>query len=175
MARRKMEAGIGNRDNCSGPSGHEAVRVGENGEAWVAGMCCGCFNAVMVTAGIASRRCGSRGRPEAFCAASTGTVYSWTVVRRSYPGIRVPFVSAIIDLADKLTLKGTLREVDPPTVHAGFPVPAARTRSVNGGALALTMPSTQAASKPVQSACGYKCPDSGGTASRAIGKERPDR
>jgi len=44
------------------------------------------------------------------------------VVSRSYPGIAVPFVSAIVDLDDGLTLKGTLRDVAPHSLRAGMPV-----------------------------------------------------
>ena len=101
-------------------AGHRAVRVGKDGEAWIEGARCGTCGAVMVAGGMACRRCGSREPLELFRAAQTGTVYSWTVVHRSYPGIAVPFVSAIVDLDDGLTLKGTLHGVDPATVHAGM-------------------------------------------------------
>ena len=102
--------------------GHRVVRVGSDSDAWVEGCRCGACGAVMVAAGMACRRCGSRDQLESFRAVQTGKVFTWTVVHRSYPGISVPFVSAIVDLDDGLTLKGTLREVDPATVHAGLPV-----------------------------------------------------
>jgi len=103
-------------------SGHKAVRVEEGSNAWIEGTRCGACGATMVAAGMACRRCGSRDQLETFRGVQTGKVFSWTVVHRSYPGIPVPFVSAIVDLDDGLTLKGTLREVDPATVHAGLPV-----------------------------------------------------
>ncbi len=53
---------------------------------------------------MACRACASRTLPRAFRAAETGTLYSWSVVERSYPGVQVPFVSAIVDLDDGLTL-----------------------------------------------------------------------
>lgn len=76
----------------------------------------------MVGPMMACRSCGSADRLETFRAAQTGCVFSWTVVHRSYPGIPVPFVSAIVDLDGGPTLKGTLRNVDPATVRAGLPV-----------------------------------------------------
>ena len=103
-------------------SGHRAVRVGDDGTAWAEGYRCGDCGAVMLDATMACRRCGSRNPLDTFRAAQTGKVFSWTVVHRSYPGIPVPFVSAIVDLDDGLTLKGTLREVEPDDVGAGFPV-----------------------------------------------------
>ena len=56
--------------------------------------------------------------------ANHGTLYNYTVVHRSYPGVPVPFVSAIVDLADGGSLRGTLLGVDPdPTaLEAGMPV-----------------------------------------------------
>jgi uncharacterized OB-fold protein len=42
-----------------------------------------------------------------------GSLYSYTIVYRSYPGIRVPFISAIVDLDEGGTIKGNLVEIDP--------------------------------------------------------------
>jgi uncharacterized OB-fold protein len=47
---------------------------------------------------------------------TTGSLYSWTTVYRSYPGIPVPFVSATVDLDGACSLKGTLIDVDPDPV-----------------------------------------------------------
>ena len=101
--------------------GHKAVRL-DNGTAWIEGYRCGECSAVMLDATMACRRCGSRDRLESFRAAQAGKVFSWTVVHRSYPGIAVPFVSAIVDLDDGLSLKGTLRGVAPESLASGMPV-----------------------------------------------------
>jgi uncharacterized protein len=71
---------------------------------------------------MACRRCASRTAPAAYRGGSKGRLYTWSVVERSYPGVAVPFVSAIIDLEDGLTLKGTLRGVDVAGLAAGLPV-----------------------------------------------------
>ena len=42
-----------------------------------------------------------------------GRLYSYTIVYRSYPGIRVPFISAIVDLEEGGTIKGNLVEIEP--------------------------------------------------------------
>lgn len=102
--------------------GHRAIRVGEDGAAWIEGYRCGDCGAVMLYATMACRSCGGRNQLESFHAMQTGKVFSWTVAHRSYPGIEVPFVSAIVDLDGGLTLKGTLRNVEPGAVHAGLPV-----------------------------------------------------
>jgi hypothetical protein len=41
---------------------------------------------------------------------------------RSFPGVPVPFISVIVDLDDGLTVKGTLRHIDPAAVRGGLPV-----------------------------------------------------
>jgi hypothetical protein len=44
------------------------------------------------------------------------------MVYRSYPGIEVPFVSAIVDLDDGLSLKGTVRGVAADDLRQGLPL-----------------------------------------------------
>ena len=70
------------------------------------------------------RACGSRTAPEAIRLSPRGTLFTWAEVHRSYPGVVVPFISAIIDLEDGLTLKATLREVAPDALRRGLPVVA---------------------------------------------------
>lgn len=103
------------------PAG-SVIRIGADGRPWIEGFRCGACGAVVTEQTMACRRCASRHAPEAFRAGETGRLYSWSVVHRSYPGIAVPFVSAIVDLDDGLTLKGTLREVDPSGLRQGLPL-----------------------------------------------------
>ncbi|MBV1686193.1 OB-fold domain-containing protein [Novosphingobium sp. G106] len=102
--------------------GSSVIRIGAGGRPSIEGFRCGDCGAVVTEQTMACRSCASRTAPEAFRAANTGKVHSWSVVHRSYPGIAVPFVSAIVDLDDGLTLKGTLRGVDPAAVRQGMPV-----------------------------------------------------
>lgn len=71
---------------------------------------------------MACRRCHSRRAPEPFRATCRGKLHTWSVVERSYPGVPVPFVSAIIDLDDGLTLKGILKCDDSGALAEGLPV-----------------------------------------------------
>ncbi|MET0587464.1 MAG: OB-fold domain-containing protein [Novosphingobium sp.] len=102
--------------------GNRAIRVGSDGAPWIEGYRCGECGAVVAEETMACRACASRTPPQPFRAAEHGTLFSWSVVYRSYPGIEVPFVSAIIDLDDGLTLKGTLKGVEPSAVRQGLPV-----------------------------------------------------
>ena len=53
-----------------------------------------------------------------------GVLHSFTIVHRSYKGISVPFVSAVIDMQEGGSVKGTLLDVDPvpEAITFGMPV-----------------------------------------------------
>jgi len=71
---------------------------------------------------MACRACTSRTPPQPYRSAETGTLYTWSVVHRSYPGVEVPFISAIVDLAGGLSFKGTLKGISHGILKAGMPV-----------------------------------------------------
>jgi uncharacterized OB-fold protein len=52
-----------------------------------------------------------------------GKLYSFTVVHRSFPGVRTPFVMAIVDLDDGLAIRGTLEDIDPSVEAIAFDLP----------------------------------------------------
>ena len=108
--------------NTNLKAGTKVIRVGDDGAAWIEGYRCGECGAVIPVATMACRACASRVPPEAYRSPETGTLYSWTVVYRSYPGVAVPFVSAIVDLDGGLSFKGTLKGVEPDALKAGMPV-----------------------------------------------------
>jgi uncharacterized OB-fold protein len=53
-----------------------------------------------------------------------GTLYAFSIVHRSLPGVAVPYVSAIVDLDGGGCLKGNLVnvELDPAKIPFGLPV-----------------------------------------------------
>jgi uncharacterized OB-fold protein len=106
----------------AGKAGNKSVRVADDGSVWIEGYRCGECGAVMPVATLACRACASRVPPEAFLSAETGRLFTWSVVHRSYPGVAVPFVSAIVDLDGGLSFKGTLKGVEPEALKAGMPV-----------------------------------------------------
>ena len=56
--------------------------------------------------------------------ANRGELYSYCIVHRSFPGIEVPYVSAIVDLDGGGTVKGNLINVapEPDKIPFGMPV-----------------------------------------------------
>jgi uncharacterized protein len=101
---------------------NKSVRVGDDGSAWIEGYKCANCGAVIPVPTLACRACASRTAPVAYRSAETGTLYAWSVVHRSYPGVAVPFVSAIVDLDGGLSFKGTLKGVEPADLRSEMPV-----------------------------------------------------
>ena len=52
-----------------------------------------------------------------------GKLYSFCIVHRSFPGIDVPYISAIVDLEGGGTLKGNLINVEPDPANVEFDMP----------------------------------------------------
>lgn len=72
---------------------------------------------------IACARCGKR-RFDRRALPTTGTVGSFTIVYRAAPGVAVPYVSALVDLADGTTVKANVVGClpDPALVTLHMPV-----------------------------------------------------
>ena len=67
--------------------------------------------------------CGARGTLEVVRLANTGKLYNWTIVQRSFPGAKVPFISAIVDLDGGGSLRGNLIDVEPTPDAIKFDMP----------------------------------------------------
>jgi uncharacterized protein len=68
--------------------------------------------------------CGGRDTLKAVRLANTGKLYNYTIVARSFPGVTVPFISAIVDLDGGGTLRGNLIDVEatPQAIKFDLPV-----------------------------------------------------
>lgn len=67
--------------------------------------------------------CGARGQMESIRLGEQGKLYTYSIVHRSYPGTKTPFIAAVVDLDGGGTLKGTLLEVDPSPAAIAFDMP----------------------------------------------------
>lgn len=56
--------------------------------------------------------------------AGRGKLYTYTIIHRSYPGVKTPFVMAVVDLEDGVTLRGTMIGIvpDPKALRFDMPV-----------------------------------------------------
>src|ERR1700688_4966965 len=100
------------------------TRIDDDGTPYLQGSRCPDCGAVFLGQREHCGRCGARARMLSVHLGERGSLYSYTIVHRSYPGIKVPFISAIVDLDGGGTVKGNLLDVepDPKQVCFGMPV-----------------------------------------------------
>lgn len=100
------------------------LKVPEDGEPYLQGIKCSNCGAVYLgdTRTVCSK-CGSRDQMKAIKLANSGKLYSFSIVYRSFPGIDVPYISAIVDLDGGGTVKGNLIDVEPDPANVQFDMP----------------------------------------------------
>ena len=100
------------------------LKIPEDGEPYLEGHRCGACDAVFVGAREVCSKCGERGQLKPETLSNDGHLYVFSIVHRSFPGIEVPYISAIVDLEGGGTVKGNLVNIepDPEKVKVGMPV-----------------------------------------------------
>jgi hypothetical protein len=100
------------------------LKLPESGDPYLEGHKCQSCGAIFLGERAICSKCGTRDQMKAVRLANTGTLYVYSIVHRSFPGIEVPYVSAIVDLDGGGTLKGNLINVEPnpEKVRLGMPV-----------------------------------------------------
>ncbi len=100
------------------------LKIPEDGDPYLEGHRCGSCGAVFVGAREVCSKCGTRGQMKAEKLSNDGHLYVFSIVHRSFPGIEVPYISAVVDLEGGGTVKGNLVNIepDPEKVKIGMPV-----------------------------------------------------
>jgi uncharacterized OB-fold protein len=99
------------------------TRIGVDGRPYLEGSKCGECGAVFLGKRENCGRCGTRGQMQTVRLGERGSLYSYTIVYRSYPGVKVPFISVIVDLDGGGTVKGNLLDVAPDAKNICFSMP----------------------------------------------------
>ena len=92
----------------------------ENGEYFLSGLKCKDCNSIFLEERSSCGKCFARDCFVELKLANTGKLYSYSIVHRSFPGVDVPYVSAIVDLDGGGTVKGNLVDVDPDPQNISF-------------------------------------------------------
>jgi uncharacterized OB-fold protein len=102
----------------------EWLKLPEGSDPYLEGHKCQSCSAVYLGERAVCSKCGARDKIKAEKLANTGTLYVYSIVHRSFPGIEVPYVSAIVDLDGGGTVKGNLINIDadPEKIKLGMPV-----------------------------------------------------
>jgi uncharacterized OB-fold protein len=100
------------------------MKIPKDGEPYLEGQKCKACSAVFLGERDVCGKCGARQQFEAVKLSDRGQLYVYSIVHRSFPGIEVPYVSAIVDLEGGGTVKGNLINVqpDPAAIKMGMPV-----------------------------------------------------
>ena len=101
----------------------EYLKIPDDGDPYLEGYRCSECSATFLGERAVCSKCGARDQMFAVTLPNTGKLYSYSIVYRSFPGIEVPYVSAIVDLDDGTAIKGNLINVDPDPDSISFDMP----------------------------------------------------
>ena len=100
------------------------LKLPDDGEPYLEGYRCKNCQAIFLGERHVCSKCGTRGALSAVKLSNKGKLYVYSIVHRSFPGVAVPYVSAVVDLDGGGTVKGNLIgiEPDPAKIRLGMPV-----------------------------------------------------
>ncbi|MDJ0867956.1 MAG: Zn-ribbon domain-containing OB-fold protein [Myxococcota bacterium] len=100
------------------------LKIPADGEPYLEGHRCQSCGAMFLGERSVCSKCGTRDQMEATRLSNDGSLYVYSIVHRSFPGIDTPYVSAIVDLEGGGTVKGNLIGIDPDPekIALGMPV-----------------------------------------------------
>ncbi len=99
------------------------MKIPDDGDPYLEGHKCGKCDAIYLGERNICSKCGTRDQMGTTKLSSLGNLYSYAIVHRSFPGIDVPYISAVVDLDDGATLKGNLINIDPDPEKIEFGMP----------------------------------------------------
>ena len=99
------------------------LKISDDGEAYLEGSLCTCCDAVFLGQRSVCSKCSARDKMGTVKLSNEGSLYAYSIVHRSFPGVAVPYVSAIVDLEGGGTVKGNLIDVDPDPTKLAFGMP----------------------------------------------------
>jgi len=99
------------------------LKIPESGDPYLEGYKCENCGQVFLEDHPSCAACRTRGTLKAYRLSNKGKLYNFTVVHRNFPGVEVPFISAIVDLEGGGTLKGNLMDIVPSPEALKFDMP----------------------------------------------------
>ena len=99
------------------------IKIPDEGEPYLEGYKCGSCGATFLGERATCSKCGARDQMSTTTLPTRGKLYSYSIVFRSFPGIDVPYISAIVDLEDGTAIKGNLINIDPDPASIEFDMP----------------------------------------------------
>lgn len=94
--------------------------IPEKGNPYLEGHQCEACDAIYIGERSVCSKCFARDKISKIKLNNSGVLYSYSIVYRSFPGIDVPYISALVDLDGGGTIKGNLIKVDPSPENVEF-------------------------------------------------------
>jgi hypothetical protein len=94
--------------------------IPEKGNPYLEGHQCEVCDAIYIGERSVCSKCFARDKISKIKLNNSGVLYSYSIVYRSFPGIDVPYISALVDLDGGGTIKGNLIKVDPSPENVEF-------------------------------------------------------
>jgi|TARA_B110000305_G_scaffold241918_1_gene318352 hypothetical protein len=94
--------------------------IPEKGNPYLEGHQCEACDAIYIGERSVCSKCFARDKISKIKLNNSGVLYSYSIVYRSFPGIDVPYISALVDLDGGGTIKGNLIKVDPSPENIEF-------------------------------------------------------
>ena len=101
----------------------EYLKLPESGEPYLEGHKCSKCGSIFLGERKVCSNCFARDSMQSIKLNNTGKLYSYSIVFRSFPGIEVPYISAIVDLDGGGTVKGNLIDCEPDPDKINFDMP----------------------------------------------------
>jgi uncharacterized OB-fold protein len=79
----------------------------------VASKCSNCGAIFLDVKRAACSKCGAAGKLQSVQLSDKGKVWVFSVIHQSFPGVKTPYVTAVVDLPEGVSVKSNLVEVDP--------------------------------------------------------------
>ncbi len=99
------------------------LKLPDDGDPYLEGSTCQKCGAIYTGARHVCAKCGARDAMKTMRLSNKGKLYIYCVVHRSFPGIQVPYISAVVNLEGGGTVKGILLDVDPDPEKIEFDMP----------------------------------------------------
>jgi len=99
------------------------LKIPEEGQPYLEGHRCASCGATFLGERDVCSKCGARDQISTVTLPNSGKLYSYSIVYRSFPGIEVPYISAIVDLDDGTAIKGNLIGIEPDPANIEFDMP----------------------------------------------------
>jgi uncharacterized OB-fold protein len=99
------------------------IRIDAEDRPYLEGVRCGaCDEVLAIEVRRACPKCAAVGALAPVRLSEQGRLYAYTVVHRSFPGVKTPFVAALVDLQGGGAINGNLEGVKPDEIRFDMPV-----------------------------------------------------